>query len=127
MLGGEIVDVTLMFTDIKDFTTLSEQLSPNDLARVLGQYPDVMTAAIHSTHGTMDKYIGDAIMAVWNTPTPCPDHARRAREAALGLQEAEARARLFLSAQWECRPPLTRASASTATGSWSATSALPTA
>jgi adenylate cyclase len=104
VLGGEIVDVTLLFTDIKDFTTLSEQLSPNDLARVLGQYLEVMTRAIHSTHGTIDKYIGDAIMAVWNTPTPCPDHSQRACEAALACREAEER--LFASPEWEGRPPL---------------------
>ena len=104
VLGGEILDVTLLFTDIKDFTSLSEQLSPNELARVLGQYLQVMTAAVHSTHGTIDKYIGDAIMAVWNTPTPCPDHAQRACEAALACREAEQR--LYASPEWEGRPPL---------------------
>jgi adenylate cyclase len=104
VLGGEIVDVTLMFTDIKDFTTLSERLSPNELARILGQYLDVMTAAIHSAQGTIDKYIGDAIMAIWNTPTPCPDHSRRACEAALLCREAEGR--LFHSPEWEGRAPL---------------------
>ena len=103
VLGGEIVDVTLLFTDIKDFTTLSEQLSPNDLARVLGQYLEVMTRAIHSTQGTIDKYIGDAIMAVWNTPTPCPDHPQRACEAALACGEAEKR--LYASPEW-AGPPL---------------------
>jgi adenylate cyclase len=104
VLGGEIVDVTLLFTDIKDFTTLSEQLSPNELARVLGHYLQVMTEAIHSTQGTIDKYIGDAIMAVWNTPTPCPDHPRRACEAALACREAEKR--LFGSPEWNGRAPL---------------------
>jgi adenylate cyclase len=104
VLGGEIVDVTLLFTDIKDFTTLSEQLSPNELARVLGQYLEVMTRAIHSTQGTIDKYIGDAIMAIWNTPTACPDHPRRACEAVLACREAERR--LFASPEWEGRPPL---------------------
>ena len=104
MLGGEVADVTLLFTDIKDFTVLSEQLSPNDLARVLGQYLEVMTKAIHGTGGTIDKYIGDAIMAVWNTPTPCPDHPRRACEAALACREAEER--LFRSPEWGGRPPL---------------------
>jgi adenylate cyclase len=104
VLGGEIVDVTLLFTDIKDFTALSEELSPNELARVLGQYLEVMTRAIHEAQGTIDKYIGDAIMAVWNTPTPCPDHPRRACEAALACREAEER--LFASPEWNGRPPL---------------------
>src|SRR6185436_16507256 len=59
---------------------------------------------IHSTQGTIDKYIGDAIMAVWNTPTPCSDHPRRACEAALACREAEAR--LFGSPEWNGRLPL---------------------
>ncbi|HUG53986.1 MAG TPA: adenylate/guanylate cyclase domain-containing protein, partial [Vicinamibacteria bacterium] len=104
VLGGELEDVTMMFTDIEDFTTLSERLAPNELARVLGRYLEVMTAAVHGTHGTIDKYIGDAIMAVWNTPTPCPDHARRACEAALACREAEKA--LFSSAEWEGHPVL---------------------
>ena len=104
VLGGDLVDVTIMFTDIRDFTALSEQLSPNELARVLGRYLEVMTTAIHSARGTIDKYIGDAIMAVWNTPTPCPDHARRACEAALACREAGER--LFSSPEWKDRPPL---------------------
>jgi adenylate cyclase len=104
VLGGEIVDVTLMFTDIKDFTSLSEDLSANELARILGRYLEVMTIAIHSTHGTIDKYIGDAIMAVWNTPTPCPQHAIRACEAAMACLEAQRM--LFSSPEWEQRPAL---------------------
>src|SRR6202008_4015611 len=70
VLGGEVVDVTLLFTDIKDFTTLGEQLAPNELARVLGQYLEVMTGAIHSTQGTIDKYIADAL------PGPPPARLR---------------------------------------------------
>jgi adenylate cyclase len=98
------MDITLLFTDIKDFTALSEQLSPNDLARVLGHYFEVMTKAIQGTGGTIDKYVGDAIMALWNTPTPCPDHPRRACEAALACREAEER--LYHSVEWGGRAPL---------------------
>src|SRR6185295_18270855 len=72
VLGGELARVSLLFTDIKDFTSLSERLTPNELALVLGRYLEAMTAAIHGHQGTIDKYIGDAIMAVWNVPTPCP-------------------------------------------------------
>jgi adenylate cyclase len=104
VLGGEVLDITLLFTDIKDFTVLSEQLSPNDLAHVLGQYLEAMTKAIQGTGGIIDKYIGDAIMALWNTPTPCPDHPRRACEAALACREAEER--LYRSPEWGGRPPL---------------------
>jgi adenylate cyclase len=103
-LGGELMTVSLLFTDIKGFTTLSETLSPNELARVLGRYLEVMAAAIQGHAGTIDKYIGDAIMAVWNAPTPTPDHARRACEAALAAQAASVA--LFASAEWEGRPPL---------------------
>jgi adenylate cyclase len=103
-LGGEPMTVSLLFSDVKGFTGLSERLPPNELARVLGRYFEVMTAAIQGCGGTIDKYIGDAIMAVWNAPTPVADHARRACEAALAMQAAgEA---LFRSAEWEGRPPL---------------------
>src|SRR5262249_55015445 len=85
-------------------TGIAEQLSPGELARLLGDYLHVMTEAVHSTQGIIDKYIGDAVMAVWNTPTPCPDHARRACEAALAGLEAEER--LFQSPQGQGRPAL---------------------
>jgi adenylate cyclase len=103
-LGGEPMTVSLLFSDIKGFTTLAERLPPNELARVLGRYFEVMTAAIQGRGGTIDKYIGDAIMAVWNAPTPTPDHARRACEAALAAQAAEEA--LFASAEWQGRRPL---------------------
>jgi adenylate cyclase len=83
MLGGELRDLTMMFTDVQDFTTLSERLAPDVLARALGRYFEVMTTAIHATGGTIDKYIGDAVMALWNAPDPRPDHAVHACEAAL--------------------------------------------
>ena len=104
VLGGELAVVTTMFTDVAGFTSIAERLAPNALARRLGQYFEVMTAAVHSTQGTIDKYIGDAVMAVWNTPTPAPDHARRACEAA--LRGGEALERLFRSPEWDGHPPL---------------------
>ncbi len=103
-LGSAPRPVTLLFTDIQGFTALSERLAPNELARVLGRYLEVMSAAIQGCGGTIDKYIGDAIMAVWNAPTPCPDHPRLACEAALAAQAASAA--LFGSEEWEGRPPL---------------------
>jgi adenylate cyclase len=104
VLGGELARVSLLFSDIKDFTSLSERLTPNQLALVLGRYLEVMTAAIHGRQGTIDKYIGDAIMAVWNVPTPCPGHARKACEAALACVEAAES--LFASEEWRGRPHL---------------------
>jgi adenylate cyclase len=104
-LGGQLARVSLLFTDIKGFTSLAEQLSPNELARRLGRYLEVVTEAIQKEGGTIDKYIGDAIMAVWNAPTPCPDHSRRACEAM--LKASSAAERLFLSTEWEGCPPFT--------------------
>jgi adenylate cyclase len=63
-----------------------------------------MTGAVHATGGTVDKYIGDAVMAFWNAPLPAGDHARRACEAALGCQRATAA--LYASPEWGGRPPL---------------------
>ncbi len=91
VLGGELMPVTLMFTDIKDFTSYAEGLSPNALAEALGGYLEAMTSAIHATGGTIDKYIGDAVMALWNAPTPCGDHVQRACRAALDCVSATAR------------------------------------
>ncbi len=67
-----------MFSDIEGFTTISEQLSPNALAVALGAYLEAMTREIHATGGIIDKYTGDGVMALWNTPRRC-EHHRRAR------------------------------------------------
>jgi len=103
-LGGELCEVSLLFTDIQGFTTLSERLEPNQLARALGRYFEAMTVAVHGHRGVIDKYIGDAIMAMWNAPTPCPEHPRRACEAALAcIRAAES---LFASGEWKGLPRL---------------------
>lgn len=104
VLGGQLLEVSLMFTDIKDFTTLAERLTPDRLARALGLYLEAMTGAIHATEGTVDKYIGDAVMALWNAPRPCADHALRACRAALACVESTAR--LYASPAWEGLPAL---------------------
>lgn len=104
VLGGELAVVTMMFTDIESFTTLSERLSPDELARVLGSYLQVMTTTIQQHQGTIDKYIGDAVMAAWNTPSPCTDHVQKACAAALDCTAATAR--LFASTEWRDTPPL---------------------
>lgn len=103
-LGGELLDVSILFTDIEGFTELAERLPVDDLARHLGRYLEVMTEAIEQSGGTIDKYIGDAIMAVWNAPSPVPDHATSACAAALACREAT-RA-LYASPQWTGLPPL---------------------
>ncbi len=103
-LGGELVPISLMFTDIEGFTSLSETLSPDALARALGQYLQAMTGAIRSTGGTVDKFIGDSVMAFWNAPVRVEDHAVRACRAALGCIE-QTRA-LYASPDWKGLPAL---------------------
>lgn len=90
-LGGELRTLSVMFTDIKDFTSYSETLSPDALAEALGRYLEAMTSAVHATGGTIDKYIGDSVMALWNAPEPLPDHALRACRAALDCVAATGR------------------------------------
>ena len=102
-LGGELTELSIMFTDIKDFTTLSEQLAPNELARALGRYLDVMARIIQKeTGGTIDKFIGDAIMTFWNAPEPVKDHAHQACQAALRCREGGRT--LSQSAEWHNLP-----------------------
>jgi adenylate cyclase len=103
-LGGELVELSMMFTDIEGFTSLSERLAPDVLARALGCYLEAMTGGVRSTDGTVDKFIGDAVMAFWNAPRRLPDHAARACRAALACRRAT-RA-LYASAAWEGLPPL---------------------
>ena len=103
-LGGCLQDASLMFTDIEGFTTLAEGLTPDRLAAALGLYLEAMTAAVHQTGGTVDKYIGDAVMALWNAPRPLPGHTERACQAALACIAATQR--LFASPAWSGLPPL---------------------
>ena len=103
MLGGQIEDVTLLFSDIEGFTTISEQLSPNVLAVALGAYLEAMTREIHATGGIIDKYTGDGVMALWNTPKPCERHAERACGAALACRDATEA--LFASPAWQGLAP----------------------
>lgn len=82
-LGGERKELTLFFSDIQDFTTISEGMPAEDLTRIVSDYFETLGAELHELGGTIDKYIGDAIMAFWNAPEPVPDHAERACLAAL--------------------------------------------
>jgi adenylate cyclase len=84
-LGGEEKDLTAMFSDIRGFTALSEGLSPEELVGLLNEYLSEMTETIFRNWGTLDKYIGDAIMAFWGSPYPQADHAERACRAALEM------------------------------------------
>jgi adenylate cyclase len=76
--GGEMKDLTVMFSDIRDFTHLSEGLTPDELVGLLNEYLGAMTDILFRHFGTLDKYIGDAIMAFWGSPYPLKDHAYQA-------------------------------------------------
>ncbi len=86
-VGAEAREMTVLFSDIRDFTSHSEAMQPQHLARLLNLYLSEMTAIIHRRRGTIDKYIGDAIMAFWGAPLPDEKHARHAIEAALSMTE----------------------------------------
>jgi adenylate cyclase len=102
--GGETKELTVMFSDIRDFTTLSEGLSADDLVHLLNEYLGEMTDVLFRNLGTLDKYIGDAIMAFWGSPYPQDDHARRACGCALEMT----RSLETLNAKWkeEGRKPI---------------------
>ncbi|EER59231.1 adenylate/guanylate cyclase with Chase sensor [Acidovorax delafieldii 2AN] len=87
-LGGEAREVTVMFTDLAGFTTLSEQLSAEQTVEVLTGYFSAMTPIIHRRGGTVDKFIGDAVMAFWGAPLDDPRHAENAVRAAVEMQQA---------------------------------------
>ena len=82
-LGGEERDVTLFFSDLAGFSTMSEDLKPEETVRIMNAYLGAMTEEIERAGGMVDKYIGDAIVALFGAPLIAPDHARRAAKAAL--------------------------------------------
>jgi adenylate cyclase len=86
-LGGETRNITLLFCDIRGFTTLSEGFrdDPQGLTRLINRFMTPMSSAIQGKGGTIDKYIGDCVMAFWNAPLPEPEHAARACAAALEM------------------------------------------
>lgn len=86
-LGGDLIYGTVLFADLKGFTTFSERLSPERLVTFLNEYLTAATDIIVGHEGTLNRYIGDAIMAIWGAPLPITDHARLACQAALQLRE----------------------------------------
>ena len=81
-------DLTILFSDVRGFTTISESLSPDDLRSYINQYLTEMSAAISDRRGTLDKYIGDAVMAFWGAPVPDAEHARQGVITAMEMQKA---------------------------------------
>jgi adenylate cyclase len=92
-LGGERRELTVLFSDIEGFTTISEGMPPEQLVGLLNEYLSAMTEIIFRNNGTLDKYEGDAVMAFWGAPIPQNDHALRACISALQMQEALAKIR----------------------------------
>jgi adenylate cyclase len=84
-IGGESREMTVLFSDVRGFTTISEGLAPQELTVLMNAFLSPMTHVIHDHRGTIDKYMGDAIMAFWGAPLHDPDHARHAVQAALGM------------------------------------------
>ncbi len=98
-LGSSRRMVTVLFADIRGFTALSEKLEPEEVAEMLHEYLTEMTEVIFKHGGTVDKYIGDCVMALYNVPLEDPDHVLHAMQTALELQERT----IEVSARWESR------------------------
>ena len=87
-MEGRNAELTVLFSDVRSFTTLSEGLDPKELTELMNTYLGAMTTLIRRHRGTLDKYIGDAIMAFWGAPVSDPEHPRNAVLAALEMQQA---------------------------------------
>lgn len=85
-LGGEERDMTVMFCDVRSFSSISESLGPQEIIRFLIEFLTPMTDLLLTHKATIDKYIGDAILAFWNAPLDDPDHPRNAADAVLAMQ-----------------------------------------
>ncbi len=86
-MEGENREMTVLFSDVRGFTSLSEGLSPKQLSELMNEYLTPMTHIIHEYRGTIDKYMGDAIMAFWGAPLHEPQHARHTLDAAMEMQK----------------------------------------
>lgn len=86
-LGGRTVDIAVLFVDIRNFTTLSEQLSPESVVDVLNSYLSLTSKSIKKTYGTLDKFVGDCAMAFWGAPLACQDPIYDACVSAMSMLE----------------------------------------
>ena len=87
-LGGELRELTILFSDIRDFTSISEKLTPDELTSLLNNFLTPATDVLLRSEATIDKYVGDAIVAFWNAPLDIEDHRRKACLGALGVLAA---------------------------------------
>jgi adenylate cyclase len=97
-LGGERRNLSILFCDVRGFTSMSEKLKdePERLTALINRLLDALSGAVMTERGTIDKYMGDCVMAFWNAPLPSPDHPLRAVRSALGMMEAVAELNLAL-------------------------------
>ena len=95
-LGGRRAELTILFSDIRGFTSISEKLEPHEVIAFLNEYLSLMAGIVKEKGGTLDKFIGDAVMAFWGEPVHHPDHADRAADCALAMQATTAQ----LAARW---------------------------
>lgn len=103
-MEGRNAELTVLFADIRSFTSLSEGMAPKELAHLMNDYFGAMTDVIRAQRGTLDKYIGDAIMAFWGAPVTDAEHARHAVQSALAMQQSvSALAEPFRARGW---PPV---------------------
>lgn len=86
-LGGDMKELTVLFSDIRGFTTISEGLSPEEVHRLINEYLTAMTNIVFKHGGTLDKYMGDAVMAIYGAPVDQPDHAHKACDTALEMMQ----------------------------------------
>lgn len=87
-LGGEVKELSVMFTDIRSFTKISEKLEPKELIELMNDFLTPMSNLVMESRGTIDKYMGDAMMAFWNAPLDDENHAQAACETALSMNKA---------------------------------------
>jgi adenylate cyclase len=93
-LGGERRNCTIMFTDVRGFTSMSEKLEPEEVIEIMNKALTIQADAVKANEGMVDKYIGDAMMAVWNAPVDVEDHEKKAIKTALQIRHAMQEAQL---------------------------------
>ena len=86
-LGGKLTDISVLFVDIRGFTTMSEVLTPPQVVEILNQYLTLTTDCVMRNHGTLDKFVGDCTMAIWNAPLAQEDYIYKAVKAAQDMVE----------------------------------------
>ncbi len=101
-LKGERVVVTALFSDIRGFTATSEEIAPELLVQILGAHLSAMTEVVRTHDGTLDKFIGDGVMSLYNAPLPQPDHALRAVQTACEMMRAQRE----VMQRWPQLPPI---------------------